>query len=58
MKKLGYNYCISYNSYRNVWVVFKQGDWNTSFTLEGSKISFSKTPKKAIKKYIKKYIKK
>ena len=56
LKELGYGYCISYNSYRNVWVVFKLNEWDSSFPLEESKVCFDEDPEKALKKYIDKYL--
>lgn len=58
MKKLGYKYCLSYNSYTKKWMVFQKDDWDTSMPIGECNVSCHKHPKKAIKKYIKKYIKK
>ena len=58
IKKLGYGYAISYNSYAKRFQVYRIGEWTpgTEITKE-SKMIQSKSSKKAIKKYIKKYTK-
>lgn len=58
MKKLGYKYCISYNTYQKKWMVFQKDDWDLSTPTKDSRVSMHKNPKKAIKNYIKKYLKK
>jgi len=58
MKKLGYGYNLTWNEYSKLFIVYKFGDWNTSISIDESKTSSHKNPKRAIKKYLKKYCKK
>ena len=56
IKKIGYGYSISYNEYRNLFYVYKIGDWSLGKEVnKNSKITFNSDLKKALKKYIKKY---
>jgi hypothetical protein len=56
IKKLGYGYAVSYNDYNKKFNVYRIGEWTpgTEITPE-SRMTQSKSAKKAIKKYMKKY---
>lgn len=56
IKKLGYGYAISYNSYSNRFQVYRIGEWTpgTKITAE-SRMVQGRSAKKAIRKYMKKY---
>jgi hypothetical protein len=56
IKKIGYGHAISYNEYNKKFNVYRIGEWTpgTEITPE-SRMTQSKSAKKAIKKYMKKY---
>lgn len=56
LKKLGYGYAISYNSYAKRFQVYRIGEWSVGCEVKpDTKMTQSRSSKKAIRKYMKKY---
>ena len=58
LKNLGYGYAISYNSYAKKFQVYRIGEWSVGCEVNpDTKMTQSRSAKKAIKKYMKKFTK-